>query len=852
MKRKKPFSFRHPDLSRSPSQKGIRVWMKTLSVALIVAFQSSNMAMARGVDSKMIVPKEGKVMDAIRLASDTLQIPHGFGSVRERFAGSEDRLVIHIQDAHCNFEAQSNSARIMKNLLTRYRDHDLKLVEVEGASGRVNTAALTSFPDTKIKQDVGRYLLKKGKITAAEYLSIIAEKPLMIRGFENMGLYFNDVVCFLKSTQMRANADRLISQLKDMLKVIRNKAYSPELLELTKQQENYDNSENTFANYGLYLQKLAGSLGIKLSSFSNFERMLEVDKLENSLDFDGIEKERLELVNTLSENLPSEDVSELLSQSLYYRLERTTPHDYFTFLEGMLADHGISIKDKLNFAGYLKMLKLFEEIDREIVFKEADEVVLLIKNKLYTTPEQKRIGDFEEYLTMLNAFYYLEMTRANLRFFFDNKNSLNISELVSFIQKENKRYNFNFQIDPSVYSLNRNLPTLERFYEIAEERDHAIVDNALKDMKKEGVGAAILVAGGFHTEGITKIFKEKGVSYVVVTPRISKIDVKTPYISIMKDERSVLEKLVQSTQGRYAKRKDSAEKPVIQQALSSRRTVADMLGTMIMSMNPQELTRWLKENPNPGPEIRNLVITKLESIDLFDIVSKGLFDLLLAVKSWEEVKKARRGTPAGVKFKTDEAWRARFETMIQDLPAAEQEAARRQFDETSNTIRVHVNRIERINNTHYIPFSIAGVEMGVALPADVEEGEDVSLLDNFESSVKPFASFQAERLAAVLLEGRVLPEEALQAAAEDLYVRGIDVPGFLNQFKQDNMAYAGMVASFLETFNPRNFQLGEPISNDAVNPGIAAAMGEIEQMLEADSKSLVDVIGEGRSAFIES
>ncbi|MDP8218621.1 MAG: hypothetical protein P9M03_07840 [Candidatus Theseobacter exili] len=611
----------------------------------------------------------------------------------------------------------------------------------------------------------------------------------------------------------------------------------------------------------MYLKNLASELEIDLSECGNFIRMLQVNELEHTLDFEAIEKARIEVVKRLNQQLPSEDVSEILTQSLYYRLERTTPFQYFSFLKKKLDENEINTDDISALHEYMKMLNLFETIQKDEVIKEADNLSINVKAKLYTSSDQRLLADFEEYLTLLRAFYYLEMTREKLHIFYSNPHKLSMDKLVAFIRKMEKHLNVSFQINQDVFTLDKDISALERFYNIANERDRAIVDNAIENMNKEKADAAILVAGGFHTEGMTKLFKERGISYVVISPRIAKIQVKTPYVSIMQDERSALEQLVQvSKKHSYAKEDDKEEHVEIAQ---SHGTASEMLSTMIINMDPQELTDWLKRNPNLIPEVRALVLRKLETIELFDIVSKGLFELFLSIQSWEEAKRSEEGTPVGLAFKISEEWLSRFEGMLRGLPEAERTEALARFSASSNSIRVYADRIEKLEvfdeklqatvSMYFIPMTIAGVQMGIVVPSDTTDGEDIPIMDQFEQSVISFEEFQTRRLVAMLADDSLNNTEALQLVARDLYVNGTDIEAFLNAFKGKHTDYAETISAFLETYDSRNFQLGFfQISNKVVNKGIASEMEVVEHSLQAGQVQLDELLVEGQSAFISS
>ena len=46
----------------------------------------------------------------------------------------------------------------------------------------------------------------------------------------------------------------------------------------------------------------------------------------------------------------------------------------------------------------------------------------------------------------------------------------------------------------------------------------AMIKNATREIERRNAKVAALIAGGFHTKGITRMLREKGYSYIVVSP----------------------------------------------------------------------------------------------------------------------------------------------------------------------------------------------------------------------------------------------------------------------------------------------------------------------------------------------
>ncbi len=62
------------------------------------------------------------------------------------------------------------------------------------------------------------------------------------------------------------------------------------------------------------------------------------------------------------------------------------------------------------------------------------------------------------------------------------------------------------------------LDQVVRFYDIARQRDLVLIQKTLQGMSEGNEDRAILVSGGFHTQGIAQFLRDRGVSYVVVAP----------------------------------------------------------------------------------------------------------------------------------------------------------------------------------------------------------------------------------------------------------------------------------------------------------------------------------------------
>jgi len=163
--------------------------------------------------------------------------------------------------------------------------------------------------------------------------------------------------------------------------------------------------------------------------------------------------------------------------------------------------------------------KLFEEIE----FLRTD-----VKQELSTESAQKpkqvtELVSLYEWLHRLKALSALEITRNDWDQIKEKFPSQNLSLFTEFLSQFNEHIQLTVDLEPAF-----------DFYRDAIQRDEALLDNLIHAMNTENKDRAILVAGGFHTEGIAQRMREENISYVVYTPRIHEIEEDNNYHAVMR------------------------------------------------------------------------------------------------------------------------------------------------------------------------------------------------------------------------------------------------------------------------------------------------------------------------------
>jgi hypothetical protein len=460
------------------------------------------------------------------------------GFIRESyFAGNDRGIVVHIQDLHCNYDAQISIYNIINELIDRY---GLSLVTIEGCFGKLETAPFSRYPDEEIKEEVAKYFIKTGELDGAALAHIMKKSGFSFWGVDDKNLYTENVAAYKVSMDTKDINERYYNNMSSILESFKAKVYSPQLKELDSKMQGYKKEKVEFSDYVNYLNGLMERYNIKKEDFPNFIKLTKVLNMEKAIDFVEVDNQRSAYMDTLSKELNKEELSALLEKSLHFKTAKITAADFYSYLETISQKEGITkIADTYpQLAKYIEYIKLYSEIDNTALFKEIETIENIIKEKLFTTDIQRKVDGLSRILDTINDLFNLKLTKETLQYYRDHRREVSVSSFINFITENAPKYGIRYNLDPAYRSIDAQLPSLEKFYQLAEERDNILVSNTIDKMKQERANIAVLVSGGFHTDGITKLLKEKELSYVVVTPKVNKLDDNNPYTRVLLGEKN--------------------------------------------------------------------------------------------------------------------------------------------------------------------------------------------------------------------------------------------------------------------------------------------------------------------------
>jgi hypothetical protein len=479
---------------------------KNLAKSIAVFFLIVILGYTAGVAAPIVKPGE-------------IKISQEYGRITETFNGSDDKLVVHVQDAHTNYEAQKNSAHILEDLINQ---HGLYLILVEGGSRDVSLNRYREQYPMETRKSMAEESLKNGVIAGEEYLNIVSDYPMKLQGIEDRALYDQNMTAFLDVDKNKDNALLFTNVLSGIVSTLKGKLYNRALKELDEKRIGFKEAATSLNDYVKYLDVPAKSKRINLSAYPNYNNLISSVDIEKTIDFPAVEKERSGVIDALSKVINQDELNELLTKSVDFKVGRLSQAQYHNYLKGVMAKGNMDLRKHQNLDRYISYVTTYEKIDSTRLFKELGALEEAIGRALSVNDDQRRLLKISKDLELLVDFINLKLAPDDFDYYQKNEGDFNISVWSRFLNDQMSKYKMAQRIPENNQAVNTVIPSLKSFYATARKRDEIFLDNTKKYMGAEGVNIAVLIAGGFHTPTLMKLFRENNISYLVVSPKVIK------------------------------------------------------------------------------------------------------------------------------------------------------------------------------------------------------------------------------------------------------------------------------------------------------------------------------------------
>jgi len=444
---------------------------------------------------------------SVPAAFPAISLPAELGEIREIIPvqnprASSSPLIIHIQDAHANPAAQKNICALIEHF---NKALDIDLVFVEGAASRLDRKYLKFSGDSEINQKVAGKLAQMGELSGPDLYLLKNQNPTVeFIGIENSELYAKNLEQFRsivsRSEESKSWVDAESSHLDREASRLNNK----ELLTLIRQFLHLEFGKSDLKKIvslidTLTQKQLARNLrDVKEQmEFPNLVRLLRLMDEEGKINLEAAKKEAEEIEHLLSSRRkPGSGVFEMILDPGFRRDDKN-PRFLLELLYASLKPQGFDFSKYPNFSRLAKNRVYQYELKSEGLFRETKRQIFTLFDALAKTEGDKALVKEVKNFALMSKLITLELTREEW--------------LVIASEAKQSRFGDCFaSLAMTAFS----------FYESACAREAAFVSRIQEVMKQKKKSKALVITGGFHSDGLSAAFQSSRIQHAVVSPRV--------------------------------------------------------------------------------------------------------------------------------------------------------------------------------------------------------------------------------------------------------------------------------------------------------------------------------------------
>lgn len=428
----------------------------------------------------------------------------------------ERRVLIHVQDLHEVEEAQRNTAAVLEQLAASLGGKKGLLVGLEGAAGGFRTSVFRALASPPIIRRTANRFLKAGIISGPEFFSLTTQKPFRLWGVEDAQAYAANIRALTDTFPLQAKDDATVAQAVAHVEKLKEQLYPPALKELDQARTQYEEGRIGLA---AYVHKLSQSVP-KDSVGPTLRLFLNAVARESDLSLSRVVLDQTRLLETLAPRLNEAEVKQLVETGLANRMGRASFSRFYGLLKRVCSKHNVSLDAYPALVAHAAYVMKAEEINPALLMRDVDTLADRSFKSLLTSPplvELAALNDDVRLIEKLNRFtlvpeeyQQLVLRRAEIKRWHKRGAVLGAGTPITGMPVR------------AWPDLSQVMERHKDFYLQAERRNGPLVHNLLSQW---GDGSpAVLVAGGYHAEGVRAVAMAQGLGYISLIPRVSSID----------------------------------------------------------------------------------------------------------------------------------------------------------------------------------------------------------------------------------------------------------------------------------------------------------------------------------------
>jgi len=523
-----------------------------LAVIFILNIMPTEILSARA-DSRA----EAVITNAMSLDVETVTIPMHLGDIKYAHKGRSEKVIVHIQDAHCNEYAQHKISDLIDYL---NKEYGIEVVNLEGGVGPYDLDVFTSISGEAIRREVADYFVKTGEINGAEFYAINNPEAVVLWGIENKDLYIKNLQVYRDSLKYKKAVEKLLRELTHLLNNLKRHIFNQDLLKIDIAYNTYKSGNKEFKDYLYFLVKRAKESAIQVRDYPNLYLLSQSLEKENEVDFNKANVERNILIDELKKSLSRNEVRELVTKTIEFKTKKISRKVFYNYIYEKAKEVNVETKRFPQLSSYVVYVALYEAVDRYKVMSEMDDLEAAIKDPFYENEVQRELNILSKTLALTKNIFAITLTKDDYRYYLANKDLFEIENYIRFIDREKSKYRITAQVSSDIADLNGYLESIVKFYEYSFDRDEVFLKNMKFDIPvnendiphtvydiRKNANSAIMVTGGFHTENLCELLDKADFSYISILPKfINPNDYQTPYFDLLAGQTTNLQSMLTS------------------------------------------------------------------------------------------------------------------------------------------------------------------------------------------------------------------------------------------------------------------------------------------------------------------
>lgn len=433
------------------------------------------------------------------------------------------RVLIHIQDLHDVEEAQRNTAAVLEQLASSLGGKEGLLVGLEGAAGGFRTADFRALASPPLLRLAARRLLKAGLISGPETFSLETEKPVRLWGAEDTLSYEANIRALTDTFPDQAADDMRLTQARSNVEKLKGRHYPSDLKKLDEMRSRYEEGRIGLVEY---VRVLSDGVPTEFVG-ATLRRFREVVAQEDDLSFSLVAGEQARLLEYLAPRLSEAETKQLVDFGVAHRWGRMSFPRFYGVLKGLCAKHGLDLGNFPHFAAYAAYAEKAEGLNPAHLLKEVEAFADRRFQSLLSSPLLVSLAALSADVSLMDKLNRFVLTPEDF-------------QLLGSRSEDVRRWRERGEALDTERSmrwpdLSPVMDRHEKFYRLAEARNRPLVLNMLPLWTADT--PAVLVAGGYHAEGVRQVALAQGLGYISLLPRLSSTDhLPPPLDSFRRDE----------------------------------------------------------------------------------------------------------------------------------------------------------------------------------------------------------------------------------------------------------------------------------------------------------------------------